>query len=90
MGQIDGGKDSVLTWGDLSVTPIKSVTCNRKRQLNRQKSAEAIVPARRRSSREGLNMKVRVDHDKFERRAETAEYPDRELSSRRNGESVGD
>jgi hypothetical protein len=59
-------------------------------RLNQQESAEVIVPAKRRLSREGLNMIVRVVHGKFEERAQTAEYPEWELSSRGNGESVGD
>ena len=58
--------------------------------MNGQKSAEVIVPARGRPSREGLNMIVRVVHGKFEREAKTAEYPTRELSSGGSGEPTGD
>ncbi len=42
---------------------------HRKVALNGQESAEVIVPAKGRQSREGLNMIVRVVHGKFEREA---------------------
>lgn len=52
-------------------------------RLNRQESAEAIVSARRRLSREGPNMIVREVHGKLERKAKTAENLKRELPFRR-------
>jgi len=57
MRQIDGGEDSVLTWGGLPVTlsTLSNLTCEG--ELNWQKSAEAIVPVGRRSHGEGLNIK---------------------------------
>jgi hypothetical protein len=69
MKQVDGGKDNALTRGDLSDTPIEIGNPHRKVWLNRQESAEVIVPARRRLSREGPNMIVRVTYGTFERKA---------------------
>jgi hypothetical protein len=43
----------------------------RKVRLNRQESAEAVVPERRRPIREGPNMIVRVVHGEFERSKES-------------------
>jgi hypothetical protein len=69
MKQVDGGKDNVLTRGGLLDTPIVIGNPYRKVWLNQQESAEVIVPARRRPSREGPNMIVRVTYGKFERKA---------------------
>ncbi len=65
-------KDNVLTRGGLPDTPIKFGNPCRDVRLNRQESAEAIVPARKRPSREGPNMIVREVHGKLERKAKTA------------------
>ena len=45
MGRVDGGKDSVLTRGDLPDTLRLSGNPYRKVWLNRQESAEVIVCA---------------------------------------------
>ena len=44
MRQMDGGEDSVLTWGDLPdvLSELSNLIC--KDKLDWQKSAEAIVP----------------------------------------------
>ncbi|WP_175511493.1 hypothetical protein [Alicyclobacillus macrosporangiidus] len=83
------GKTTLLP-GEVCRYASRSGNHRREAMLNRQKSAEVIVPARRRPGREGPNMIVRVVHGKFEREAQTAENPDRELSSGGSGESTGD
>ena len=57
MEQIDGEKDSVLTWGDLYGTRsnLRNPACESR--LNVQKSAEAIVCNVLQHVAEGLNMK---------------------------------
>jgi hypothetical protein len=56
MKQIDGEKDSVLTWGDLygRRSELRNLACEGR--LNVQKSAEAIVRKLLQQSAEGLNM----------------------------------
>jgi hypothetical protein len=57
MEQIDGGKDSVLTWGDLygRRSELRNPACESR--LNVQKSADAIVRELLQQLAEGLNMK---------------------------------
>ncbi len=57
MEQIDGGKDSVLTWGDLygRRSELRNPACESR--LNVQKSADAIVRELLQQLVEGLNMK---------------------------------
>jgi hypothetical protein len=57
MRQIDGEKDSVLTWGDLYNTrsELRNPACESR--LNVQKSADAIVREVLQQLAEGLNMK---------------------------------
>jgi hypothetical protein len=57
MRQIDGEKDSVLTWGDLYGRRSELRNPIRKSRLNVQKSADAIVRKLLQQSAEGLNMK---------------------------------
>ena len=47
MGRVDGEKDNILTRGDLQEKPIKIGNPYSNVRLNRQESAEAIVPAGR-------------------------------------------
>lgn len=90
MGRVDGGKDNILTRGDLLETPINIGNPYSNVRLNRQESAEAIVLAWRSQSREGPNMIVREVHGKLAREAETAENPGRELPSGGSVEYAGD
>jgi hypothetical protein len=53
MEQIDGGKDYVLTWGDLIDKPSILGNLSSDGQLNNQKSAEAIVPFRLKQNGKG-------------------------------------
>jgi hypothetical protein len=57
MGQIDGEKDSVLTWGGLCGrrSQFRNPACESR--LNAQKSAEAIVRKMLQQLAEGPNMK---------------------------------
>jgi hypothetical protein len=57
MEQIDGGKDSVLTWGDLydRRSGLRNPACESR--LNVQKSADAVVRELLQQLAEGLNMK---------------------------------
>ncbi|MET3574550.1 hypothetical protein ABID49_000426 [Bhargavaea ullalensis] len=55
MKQIGGGKDCVLTWGGLTDTPSTLGNLSSDGQLNRQKSAEAVVPFGLETKWEGLN-----------------------------------
>jgi hypothetical protein len=57
MRQIDGEKDSVLTWGDLYGRRSELRNPIRESRLNVQKSADAIVRKLLQQSAEGLNMK---------------------------------
>jgi hypothetical protein len=89
MGRVDGEKGNTLTRGDLQETPIKIGNPYSDVRLNRQESAEAIVLAERRQSKEGPNMIVREVHGKLAREAETAENSERELPSGGSVEYAG-
>jgi hypothetical protein len=56
MRQVDGGEDDALTRGGLSDTLSTLSNLIRKDELNRQKSAEAIVHVMCRHDMEGLNI----------------------------------
>ena len=57
MRQMDGEKDSVLTWGDLYGMRSKLRNPAREGRLNVQKSADAVVRKMLQHLAEGPNMK---------------------------------
>jgi hypothetical protein len=88
MGRVGGGKDSALTRGDLPGTPGHLATHTGKAWLNRQESAEAILPVPDVGDGEGLSLQRGKESDEFEQGTTTAANPARELTTEGSGESA--